>query len=440
MGNGQVKASKRADRLRALHHVSHLPIFSNLDQATTLRIASQIHLKTFEPGQLIVHEDSQALDVLFLIDGEVAVTRDNKLVTLLQSPDVLGLISVLDGQKRTATLEAFTEVNMARIEADDFRELLASSHQLKDNLMRSLAAKLRHQYGLSDHVQRHFDDFFRSPHAQLVKGPYVADPFPMYLFLMEGDEERVAKLLPSGLSLIPGVRGRYLLTFNFFEAMRSLDPEADGRRFAYHETSPFVPCIGPGFRPGLFIPELYPDNFLAITLGRELYGFPKRFAQTILNQTNKAIDLVLARQLILRAQWAGETTIDLHSGLKMALDGLWPSWIPDFTKNLSSQFLSWTGVRRKKKDSLNVPVFVHKQMPNSDGTPAVSELKEVPFQITQLSDFSTLEGAEVRFLDGTHFLHGSCLGAFRIRLGLRFAEDRVLRDYRSKDKLGWKRW
>ena len=89
---------------------------------------------------------------------------------------------------------------------------------------------------------------------------------------------------------------------------------------------------------------------------------------------------------------------------------------------------------------MTVPVLVHKYIPNSDGTPSVDQLKEIPFHVDQLSDFTRLDGADVRILDDAHFLHGVCRGAFRLRLGLRFAEDRIIKDFRRPLGLRGRTW
>ncbi len=48
----------------------------------------------------------------------------------------------------------------------------------------------------------HMADFFQSPNALIVPGPYEAAPYEMILLVMQGDPADMAALMP------PGVRPR----------------------------------------------------------------------------------------------------------------------------------------------------------------------------------------------------------------------------------------
>jgi hypothetical protein len=71
------------------------------------------------------------------------------------------------------------------------------------------------------------DDFFESPNARLVPGPYHFGPFAAVLMLVETQREALARLLPSGLELLPGATGRYLIALS--DIQNATAPQA-GRR------------------------------------------------------------------------------------------------------------------------------------------------------------------------------------------------------------------
>lgn len=424
------------DRAAAIERLLQLEIFAHLEPEAIELLRAGLRVHEVRAGRRITDQKIDAAYVFFLLEGEVAVTRDGKLVTLVQAPEILGLVAVIDGQPRTASLEAFTHVRVASMPHALLEALLEKSPRMSHNLIHFLAHQLRLQYEQSDLIQRHFEDFFRSPKAELVPGPYVADPFDMYVFVMQDDPRHLADLLPRGVRPMPGTEGRYLLTFNFFGRTYSRHAEGEGRAFSYNETAAFLPCLAPRMRPGLFIPELYPDNFLAITLGRELYGFPKRFARTTLSAERGTIDLVLERRMTLRASWGAVEAVEAETFLLRLIRLFWPRWVPEYARRVASSALGIVERHVPEDRRPAMPVFVHKQIPDSaeglGSGKAIDELVEIPFHVFALGGFNRLEHARVRFLDSDYFLGGRCLGGFRVNMGFQFGRGVRWLDYNQE--------
>ncbi len=431
------------DRAAAIERLLQMEVFEGIEPAAVELLRRGMRIHEVKAGRRITDQRMDAAYVFILLDGEVAVTRDGKLVTLVQAPEILGLVAVIDGQPRTASLEAFSDVRVASMPHQLLEGLLDQSKRASRNLIRFLSHQLRVQYEQSDLIQRHFEDFFRSPKAELVPGPYVADPFDMYVFVMQDDPRRLEQLLPRGVRPMPGTEGRYLLTFNFFGRTYSRHPEGAGMAFSYNETAAFLPCLAPRMRPGMFIPELYPDNFLAITLGRELYGFPKRFARTTLDAERGKIDLVLARRMTLRATWGKAESLAPEQFLIKMIRLFWPRWVPEYARRVATSALGMVERHVPEDRRPAMPVFVHKQIPDSaegmtEGK-AIDELVEIPFQVSDLGGFTRLERPRVRFLDADYFLGGRCLGGFRLRMGLQFGRGNRWLDYNEEPAGRWGR-
>src|SRR5262249_7916547 len=150
------------------------------------------------------------------------------------------------------------------------------------------------------------DDFFDPPNARLVPGPYRFSPMRLVLHVVETERAALAALLPRGLHLLPGLGGRYLVVFGDFHRCVTQHARGDGRVFSYRETTPFIPCAGFG-RVGAFIPELYPDSYMAILLGREIYGFPKRLGRTTVR--GDGVDVIVDHARLMRARWSRPTSL-----------------------------------------------------------------------------------------------------------------------------------
>lgn len=414
--------------------IPQLPLFAGLQGVALEFLRSRLHFQKLAPEQVFVTEDAEADDVYFLVAGEVMVTVGGRVVNLLRAPKTLGLLAAMEGQRRSASLKSMSEVELYRLSRADFGELRRISPAFNENLIAYLLGELRDLYRTVGESQKHFDDFFISPNAKLVPGPYVGDPFEMYIFVMRDQPEKLERLLPKGLRPAPGFGGKYLLTFNFFTRVYSKNPAGGEATFAYRETAPFIPCLGPGLRPAAFCPELYPDNFLAITLGRELYGFPKRFGQT--RKTDNQIDLLLANRLILRASWEAVAALDTRSltaRLGEVLLGSKGGWMSGAIASPISAAIDFMGRQTNPSMWPSVPVLVHKQIPDASSALqevlAIDQLVEIPFEVSSLSSVSELTGAALKYLSDDYFLGGECLGAFVLQMGFSFGKGRMLSDY-----------
>lgn len=410
------------------------PLVQGLEPAHWALLLESAEATELRVGQTFLHEDTNESGMFLLLSGEVAVRNDGRLVTLLRAPQVLGLLALIDGQARSATLSAFADSVVVHIPRPTFDRLRQLSPAFSANLTQSLAAELRRMYANETHQLSHFDDFFEAPNAKLVPGPYVAEHVDMVVLIMRGDPRHLAGLMPRGLHAIPGFGDRFLLTFNFFSGVHTEAPIARGKTFDYSETCPFIPCLGPRLQPAVFTPELYPDNLLAIALGREAYGFPKRFGRTL--ESKRTIDLSVGGHMTLRATWDAERTVTSGEWANH-LASLWTGGVelPSLLTPVLTRIVDAADIQRFASLRPKVPVFVHKQIldesTESERILDVDSLIEIPFHLTKLGPFQVLDGAAVDYLDPTYFLPGTCLGGVRLSLGFRFGSGRSWIDYKA---------
>lgn len=420
-----------------------VPLFADLEADTQSRLLEVARERRFRPGEVLSPAGVERGELFVLIRGEVAITRGDRLVGLARAPAVLGVSDVLPrvggarGGARPPPDEgyvAFSHVDTVVLPGPAFDQLLDLSTVLDRNVIEWLQKELRAQEQTNTELLRHFEDFFAAPNARLVSGPYVTEPYPMVLFVMEDDPARLARLLPKDVSLVPGMGGRYLISFNFFNKVRSKNPSAAGRAFSYHETTPFIPCVAGGRAPGLFSPEMYPDNYLAITLGREMYGFPKRFAKTerVDGEDGSHIDVVMDGRLVLRASWADDQALPADTFVQELASAFSPDRaMPDSLSRAAGHALQW--IHGGAMEPV-MPVFVHKQIPDCESEAEmvfeIDELVEIPFRVTSADRFVALRDPDVRIFGDSWFLGGVCRAAFQLQLGFTFGRARERLDYR----------
>ncbi len=407
-----------------------LPLFKGLTGPELSSLTQALSVRDVPDEARLAQEDLPSDGLVVLLHGELAVTVRGAFVTIVRPPAVLGLASLVDGGPRTASLAAHGPARVAHLPAPAFRALLEQSHGFAQNVAHALAAELRGQLKRQRQATEVLDDFFEQPNARLVPGPYGAEPFTMYLWVLRDSPARVRALLPPGVRLVPGLGGHWLLTVNLFEALVSRHERGAGRRFSYRETCPFVPCLS-GLTPGLFVPELYPDNVLAILLGREIYGFPKRFGTVA--QRADGVDVVVGQRLVLRA-FHGEGAALSAGDFGLALgDALGLPTLPASVRALVRQVAALPIGADGSVHAPPLPVFVRKQIADptsaNELTLSIDELVQVPFALEHLSSFEQLASSAVEFLPGWGLPEGDCVAAFRLRAGFEFGAGRTVRRY-----------
>lgn len=405
--------------------------FPGLQESTRTLLHEHARTRKLPRGFVLTREGELGDDVYFLLSGELAVWRAGRLITLLEGPRVVGLTSSLDAQPRTASLEVLRDAELVSVRGEVFRRLVTERNDLSLAVIAALSSDLREAWQQQERDRESLDDFFETPSARLVPGPYAAD-VELRTFVMHDPSARQKALLPPGCSPLPGLEETWLLVLSHFRDVHSTSV-GQRRSFSYREVTPFIPCLGPDSQPGLFCPELYPDNYLAILLGRELYGFPKRMGRVHLGPTH--VSLAVGHHLVLRAAWSAERTGDASLVGEHMASLLTP--LPALvTKAVGGLFGAFTNPVIKPLWP-QVPVLVRKQIPQASSVYDaralhIDELVRVPFLLESVSGFSVLDDPEVRFFQQDFFLSGQPRVAFKQDLRFTFGAGTVVHDYRAR--------
>ena len=91
------------------------------------RVEDLIEMRTYRPGEVIIHKGETNRDLLFLTDGMVEISteqEDGKLIlNELSAPYVFGEIAFLLGSPRTATATAKTNTSAYILRYDKFKSI-----------------------------------------------------------------------------------------------------------------------------------------------------------------------------------------------------------------------------------------------------------------------------------------------------------------------------
>lgn len=130
-----------------VEHLSTVPLFRELSSAHLAKIARVTDIKTAREGESLVREGtyrSGSGPAFFLIvEGKADVTIKRKKVATLKAGDTFGEMSLLDGQPRSATVTATTDMTLFRILGWHFTKLVKSEPGVALGLLKTMAQRLR---------------------------------------------------------------------------------------------------------------------------------------------------------------------------------------------------------------------------------------------------------------------------------------------------------
>jgi cAMP-dependent protein kinase regulator len=123
--------------------LGRVPLFENLSAFDLARVA-RVAVRVREPaGELLIKEGEPGHEFLIVLEGQVEVSRGDRVLTTLGPGAYLGEVALLDEPaQRTARVIASTPVAIAFISRRDFTRLLAELPELARQIRETAARRM----------------------------------------------------------------------------------------------------------------------------------------------------------------------------------------------------------------------------------------------------------------------------------------------------------
>lgn len=129
--------------------LGQLPLFASLGRLVRLALAQACEIQTGERGDVLVREDDLATRGFYLIlegSAKVVLTGPDgreAVLALLEEGDFFGEMSLLDGDPRSATVRATSDIRLALLRRTSFMDLLQKHPEISIALLTALSSRLR---------------------------------------------------------------------------------------------------------------------------------------------------------------------------------------------------------------------------------------------------------------------------------------------------------
>lgn len=130
------------------NQLSSIPLFAALSEEDRSRLANTMQTRSFESNKTLFWSGDKGGEFYIIQSGKVELFLQDEggkesILARLGPGEYLGELSILDGQPRTATCRALTEVTALTLSRDAFLEFIATHPMAATHLLETLGRRQR---------------------------------------------------------------------------------------------------------------------------------------------------------------------------------------------------------------------------------------------------------------------------------------------------------
>ncbi|MBN2364321.1 mechanosensitive ion channel [candidate division WOR-3 bacterium] len=135
--------------------LKRIAIFEPLESEDIMLLAKNSPRVSYGQGDIIIRQEDEGDSMFIITKGEVVVEKkgedgSHKFVAKLGPLDFVGEMSLLTGERRSATVKAFTEVEVILINKNAFKQILVANPKIAFSLSEKLLGRKKELERLGD--------------------------------------------------------------------------------------------------------------------------------------------------------------------------------------------------------------------------------------------------------------------------------------------------
>jgi CRP/FNR family cyclic AMP-dependent transcriptional regulator len=125
-----------------IERLSQVPMFSACSRKDLGLIAKYADELEVDAGEVVVREGDAGREFYVVVEGKAKVTRNGREIAVLGPGSYFGELSLLDGQKRDASVTTTTPADLLVVGIREFATLLEDVPQITRKLLAGMARRL----------------------------------------------------------------------------------------------------------------------------------------------------------------------------------------------------------------------------------------------------------------------------------------------------------
>ncbi|MBI4228610.1 MAG: cyclic nucleotide-binding domain-containing protein [Deltaproteobacteria bacterium] len=119
-------------------YLRKVPLFGNLNDTILEELVGKVKLKSFNQGDVIFREGDPGDSLYIIRNGFVKITKQSggkdRIIAYLAQGSYFGEMALIEDEKRSATVSAFTKVELIQVIKEDFNALLGTDPRLAEEI------------------------------------------------------------------------------------------------------------------------------------------------------------------------------------------------------------------------------------------------------------------------------------------------------------------
>jgi len=126
-----------------IRHLQRVPLFSGFEESDLRRVSDLARIVELPAGSVVTHIGEPGDSFFVLIDGTVTVRTPVGAGSQLHPGDFFGEMSLLDGEPRSATIVAATDLRLLIVDRAHFWRLMDETPDLIRSILTILSRRVR---------------------------------------------------------------------------------------------------------------------------------------------------------------------------------------------------------------------------------------------------------------------------------------------------------
>ncbi|HTZ07912.1 MAG TPA: cyclic nucleotide-binding domain-containing protein [Acidimicrobiales bacterium] len=136
-------ASRTWNGARKQELISGIRLFSTCTRSEMAQVAALTTPAEHPAGTVLTRQGASGGMAFVIASGRAEVTRQGKVLATLGPGDVVGELSLIDGEPRSATVTALSDLEVLEIDRADLTKLFRKAPSVVRKLLEAMAGRLR---------------------------------------------------------------------------------------------------------------------------------------------------------------------------------------------------------------------------------------------------------------------------------------------------------
>jgi len=120
-----------------------IDLFSEIPENDLLTLAMEFETIQYSSGKVVINQGDIGTSMYVLINGEVDVNIDGKVVATLGEKNIFGELAIFDPEPRSATILTTKDTTLFKIESDVIYDLISKYSNVARGIIKILSKRIR---------------------------------------------------------------------------------------------------------------------------------------------------------------------------------------------------------------------------------------------------------------------------------------------------------